>query len=150
MFIEKLFCSLGWLDFMNLMQSKALPTLALLHNAFAGIAVCNFSIILENVSYLFGQAVKFAVSFLQILQLQLLSWKMTWNSLETEKLITKYMLLIVSMSEYSSTDWGGNFKLAHAPLHQVLFFDKKLCSTCLFWTQKSKKNKYVLFTTVVK
>ena len=74
MFIEKLFCSLGWLDFMNLMQSKALPTLALLHNAFAGIAVCNFSIIfLENVSYLFGQAVKFAVSFLQILQLQLLS-----------------------------------------------------------------------------
>ena len=53
--------------------SKPLRRLALLHNVFVGIALCNFLIILENVSYLFGQAVKFAVSFLQILQLQLLS-----------------------------------------------------------------------------
>ena len=73
MFIEKLFWS--FLDFMNLMLYWPLPRLALLHNPFVSIVVCNFLIFLENVSYLFGQAVKFVVSFLQILRLQLLSWK---------------------------------------------------------------------------
>ena len=114
MFIEKLFWS--FLDFMNLtVCSKPLPRLALLHNVFVGTEVCNFSIILENVSYLFGQAVKFAVSFLQILQLQLLFWKkrhgILWNQRNSLQCYIVRMLL-----EYSRADWGGYFKLTPAPL----------------------------------
>lgn len=142
MFIEKLFWS--FLDFMNLtVCSKPLPRLALLHNVFVGTEVCNFSIILENVSYLFGQAVKFAVSFLQILQLQLLSWKkrhgILWNQRNSLQCYIVRMLL-----EYSSRlRWIFQVDPCTS-LIKSFSLTRNFAPDVSFETQESKANKYVL------
>ena len=145
MFIEKLFWS--FLDFMNLtVCSKPLPRLALLHNVFVGIAVCNFSIILENVLYLFGQAVKFAVSFLQILQLQLLSWKKRHGILWNQRNSLQCYCYNWDVAGIFQSRLRWKFQVGPCTsLIKSFSLTRIFAPHVSFETQESKANKYVLF-----
>ena len=77
---------------------------------------------------------------------------MTWNTLESEKLLTTYMLLLVSMSEYSSqqieveiSSWPmhlfmKSFSLTRNFAQRVSFEPRDPRQTSMYYTQQLPNN----------